>query len=208
MPSLLDRLLNTRVNERKFARQNAVDAFNSQSVTAMGDRGIQFSVPDNRASTQLAQGVARRLLGHTPQSMLTRAGPDTTVLFREDGNTASQLREAGIGVGSSLSDVQEAMRALTAQNNDRGATNAPVLSLQDGTRVTTPTRRPNAQSGSPIDGGVTQSNPSQVSMNEGFNNGFQNGQDQNEQDFLQLNLHVNKANEDFTRLLHSSLFAN
>lgn len=222
MPSLLDTLLNTRVNNRIQARQDAIDGFRNSRVTAFGDRGIQISQPDNRASSQLARGVANRLLGHTPQSMTTMVDPNNNIYFRDGSNTANQLRESGIGVGSSLADLRKAMDSLIKnpisnvdirnsgdrQNNTLGVDDIGNAVTGLGSDVTVPTRRGNAQNGVGMDGGVTQANATQTNAAEGFQNGYQNGQAQNEQDFNQLNLHVNRASEEFQRLLHSSLFSN
>lgn len=210
MASLLDTLLNTRVNERAQARQDMVDAFKQSRVTAMGPRGVQFAVPDNRASTQLARGVANRLLGYTPQNMLTRAGVDTTHAFRKGSNAFEQLTSAGIGVGSTMAEVQAALRGLTAprKNADmRAGTDTGLQTDKAGAHPAERNKGPDTQQGTPMTGDLIQGNPTQVNAVEGFLNGYQNGGQQSEQDFLQLDLFVNRANDDFQRLLHSSLFS-
>lgn len=208
MPSLLDRILNTRINRRLQARQDAIDGFNNSSVTAISSEGINFTVPDNRASSQLARGVANQLLGHTPRSMLTRSDQSTFQAFRSDSNLGDLLGQQGIRAGSSLTDLQRALAQIQSNDStDNRGDNGSLLTQQREQPNNVPTRRPNGQNGTGIDGNLTQSNATQTNAVEGFMNGFQNGQDQNEQDFLQLNTSVNRASDEFQRLLHGSLFS-
>lgn len=201
MAGLLEILLDTRSTRRAQARDTLREAYELSRVTAIGPKGIQFSKPDTRASTAYAQRNAQMILGYVPNEMKTRASLETTIPFKKGSDTYERLTKAGIKKGSSLSELHEFLNSEQSSSNlKRSGDKNNEMNAQNLFAM--------EQTGPGMNGSVTPQNRSQTNMVAGHLSGYSNGQNENNQSFLQLQTEVNSQHDNFMQLLHSSLFNN
>jgi hypothetical protein len=198
---LLDRLLSTRNTTAAQDRNTALKGFmNANRVTAMNSNGIQIGRADTRASSALARDVVGELTGgNVPASMYQTVDNGSNMFFRKDSNAYKELTKAGIGVGSSVEELnaflkQRAAKKQPGTSNSVGNTNADKPGLNRDLNTTGPVAD------------TRTSDSSRQNMIDGYQTGYGQGQSSTTQDFFQLDLGVNRAYEDFQRMLHNSLF--
>lgn len=88
-------------------RRSFIDSLEESKVVNLSDSGIQFSMPDNKASTALARDVLLETIGYVPKGFGMTAG--APIAFEKDSNTAALLEQAGIRKGTSLDQVNSAL---------------------------------------------------------------------------------------------------
>jgi hypothetical protein len=198
---LLDQLLSTRSTTAAQDRQNTIKGFmNANRVTAINKRGIQIGRADKTSNSAMAREVAGQLTGgNIPASMYQTVDSGSNMFFRKDSNAYKELVAAGIGVGSTVEELNNFLKQRNAKkqpstSNSVGNTNADKPGLNRDLNTTGPL--PDTRT----------SDSSRQNMIDGYQTGFAQGQSNTTQDFFQLDLGVNRAYEDFQRMLHNSLF--
>ncbi len=201
-------------------RQKRIDArrellASQPHVAQMRPNGIQFAVPDMRASTALARNAVRETLGFVPQAMMYQAGPSQFHPY-SNNQLGPYLQAQGIGFGSSLPDVQRAMKSVhpaplplpamtTASTADGagGAARYPVAEARKAAYLDSPAIGLEP-AGVPT-GSAYMQDRSRTNMTGGYMQGYQ-GSDPSLLDSLQLDTFINAQQQQMMRLLHSSLF--
>jgi hypothetical protein len=197
--SLLDQLLSLRSTSRAQERQAALKGFmSSSSVTAMNPRLIQIGRPDTRASSSMARDVVGELTGSVPNSMYQIVDQNSNYYFKENSTAYKDMAKAGIGVGSTVEELQAFLKSK--QSAKRPNTNNAIGDGHGGG----PLNKSINKTGPLLDPETTDA--SRQNMGDGYKTGYDNGRNSTNQDFFNIDLGVNRAYDDFQRMLHNSLF--
>jgi hypothetical protein len=184
--SLLDILLNTRMSQTSTANRRVIDSAQPRIIN-MDRNGITRTSADTRMSSFMARNVVGKLNnGNVPAAMYEYLAPDAKIPFRKDSKMFDELVKAGIGPGSTMAELQAYLNGKAVNE-----------------------KTSNKQTGSPMAGPGTANNETMVDSQNAYRQGYGvDDRTSTEMDYMQLGLNSSLANNQFQRLLHSSLFGN